>query len=193
VVNSFFWYYFCMTLRNKKVLGAALAILLTATIGFFIFTKSEGGGAKSLPESAINIPNGWYLHRMTENTVLLTKQQELPDIGATEGWAYGEQIAISSQVLSQPIEDWIASRVPENDPLYTAREQGNLNGYRTLRAEHEVGATGKAMDYYLFTNSRVYIFSLYPLELTGPTGKVTRNTTDIKILDQLVKDFIERL
>jgi hypothetical protein len=135
------------------------------------------------------LPVGWYAHAMDNGSILITRQKELPNIGATEGLAYGEQIAISWVQLDQPIDAWIARRIPNNDPLYSAKERGTLNGYQTLKVEHEAEAAGKILDYYIFSDKHAVIFSLYPLESTDASGKTTRNTADVKILEQLVRDY----
>jgi len=172
----------------KKIFIIILVILVAATV-FFVLTR----GNNALNASDFNIPAGWYAHTMSNGNILLTHQKDLPNIGAFEGFAYGEQIAISSIALDRPIEDWINQRIPADDPIYMAKERGVLDGYQTLRVEHEVEAAGKVLDYYLFANNRVYMFSLYPLELTNASGKTVRNTTDVKILEHLVRDYSSKL
>lgn len=175
-----------MDIRRTPYIILLVILLITGAI--FVLKKNM----RNLDPADFNIPTGWYMHEMNSGNLLLTRQKELPDIGATEGLAYGEQIAISSIKLDQPIDSWIAQRIPDDDSLYISKERGTLNGHQTLKVEHEAEAAGKILDYYIFSADHAYVFSLYPLETIG-SGKTIRNTADIKILEQLVKEYASKI
>ena len=140
------------------------------------------------------VPSGWYQHRMSDTHMLLTKQQELPDIGGTEGYAYGQQINIEVIKRDVPYKEWLALYVGD-DALVSSKEWSTISGYEFLRVEQEAGgAAGKVLNYYVFVDDLVYIFSLYPLESYDPISEENiRNTENIKALDYLLQAFIEQL
>lgn len=47
-----------------------------------------------LPKPNVVLPN-WYMHRRRDTNILYTRTEALPDVGATEGYAYGEQMYIT--------------------------------------------------------------------------------------------------
>ncbi|WKZ29373.1 MAG: hypothetical protein QY323_01425 [Patescibacteria group bacterium] len=177
---------------TKKVRTVGLvAVVLIAVMAALVLLKTKYAPSG---EIAVNVPAGWYLHHTKSGGIIFTRQENLPDIGATEGFAYGEQITMAELVLDKSMEEWIASRFPENDPLYTLKERGTLSGHPTLRVEHEAGASGKVLDYYLFSGDRAYVFSLYPLESYDAASKITvRNTTNVLVLEQIVSDYATKL
>ncbi len=177
---------------KKKTIGLVAVLLVLAIVGFASWKMT--GQSSTSKETAIIVPAGWYLHHTKTGGIILTRQPNLPDVGNTEGLAYGEQIDFEKVNMDKPMEQWIAARIPEGDPLSTSKERGTLNGYTTLKVEHEAEASGKALDYYLFDDGNAYIFSLYPLESTDATGKnAVRNTADIQTLEQIVKDFATKI
>lgn len=177
-----------MMLNRRK--GVAI---ITLIIGVAIFVVLRNGGG-NLRVSDITVPSGWYVHAMENDTLILTRQQKLPDIGSSERFAYGEQIDIGVVKLDRPIDEWIAWQIPSDDPLYTLKELGTLSGHQTMTVEHESLAAGKVLDYYIFVDNQAYIFSLYPLESYDPSiNNSVRNTENVKILEQIVKDFSARI
>jgi hypothetical protein len=179
-----------ISIRNWKII-IAITLLLVVAVVVFIASRN---GDDDLKASDITVPAGWYVHSTDNGTLMLTRQQELPDIGQSEEFAYGEQIDIGVVKLDRPLDEWITWRIPDDDPLYTTKERETLSGYQALRVEHESLAAGKVLDYYIFVNNRVYIFSLYPLESYDASSKNTvRNTGNVKILEQIVKDFAAKI
>lgn len=179
-----------MVTRNRKIIVGITALIIIA-VAVFVVLRNENGGLKA---SDITAPTGWYVHPMDDGNFILTRQQELPDIGPSEGFAYGEQIDVETQKLDRPLEEWIAWRIPDNDPIYTLKERGSFGGHPTLKVEHESLAAGKVLDYYIFVDNQIYIFSLYPLESYDTSGRnPVRNTANIKILEQMVKDFAAKI
>lgn len=152
----------------------------------FAFTDKE-------PNPILITPKGWYMHSRSDGSKIFTRQQELPPVGATESYAYGEQISFEILNVGSSREGWIEKRFPEGDPLYTRKEVGSLKGprnFQTLEVEHEVGASGKVLEYYLFIDSKAYLFSLYPMESTDPgTGKIIRNIEGIRALDEMIETY----
>lgn len=146
---------------------------------------------KTLPfleESKISVPDGWYLHRITgyENAMMLTRQKELPDIGATESYAYGEQINIAVMEINTPWLAELISCVADADNInLPLRQWEEIGGREFLRVEQQAaGAGGKELTYYFFKDNLVYQFSLYPSDLYD---------SDIATLKNIIKEYVMRL
>lgn len=115
----------------------------------------------------MSIPNGWYAHYMSDTNVMLTRQPELPDIGHTEGYAYGEQINISTSAYSGEPEAWEQLAWTKDETRIQEMRWDSIGGIETLHLRHEAGgAAGDTLTYYLFTTDTVHILSLYPVEET---------------------------
>ena len=123
----------------------------------------------------------WYTHRMSDTYILLTKQQELPDISNTELYAYGEQISINVVLIDTSPEAWVATRIDLEDVLTLNSKWSTYYGQTLLTVESGAGgASGKQYTRYLFTDDVVYMISLYPLEIYDSSSKTyDRNTSAI--------------
>ncbi|MFA5022339.1 MAG: hypothetical protein WC508_04645 [Patescibacteria group bacterium] len=119
--------------------------------------------ATILPPS--EVPPGWYVHRLSNSRIILTKQKILTDIVNTEGYAYGDQINISVLKFDgdpKRPEDWPQLAWTEDQVLVKEKSWTNVSGMIALRVRHEPGgASGGQITWYLFSNDRVYELSLY--------------------------------
>lgn len=179
----------------KKIRTALSAIIVAAIIvgaAMLIMKKPTPIPAEDL---RIVAPPGWFVHLANAEGVLLTRQKELPTIApGTEGFAYGEQIRAQSIAMNAPREDWVAARIPDDDPLYGKKEFGDIDGVTTLKVEHEVDAAGGELDYYVFLGDRAYVFSLFPVEpYDEAASKKTRNTAGLEAIDKIVREFITKM
>lgn len=119
---------------------------------------------------------GWYQHRINDSSIILTRQEKLPYIGATEFTAYGEQIGIHLEKIEISPQKWAISYVGD-DVLVQSKKWSTFYGQTLLVTEGEAGgSSGKQYTQYLFVDGMVYIVSLYPLEIYDASGKATRNT-----------------
>jgi len=118
------------------------------------------------------LPEGWYAHRKTDSFIILTRQKELPDIGATEYYAYGEQIGINLIPIETSPETWVSQYIDLDDVLvkevaWSIVDDGDdvfdPGDITFLRVEHNTPADMQ-LTYYVFESDFVYVFSLYPLE-----------------------------
>lgn len=182
---------------------AAVVVLATAIILLYFFTtpqKQTGHdfNSESLEEisddtDTVFLPDitplkNWYAHRMSDNTILLTRQQELPDVGATEGYAYGEQISINVVPTGESPETWVATHIDLKDVLVLESEWSTYYGQKLLTVEHEAGgASGKQYTRYLFVDGFVYRVSLFPLEIYDISSKTyDRNTLAVYDVDRVL-------
>ncbi|MHB0865754.1 MAG: hypothetical protein ACYC1Y_02540 [Minisyncoccota bacterium] len=144
-------------------------------------------------ESTVTAPDGWYMHEISKTNLLLTKQRDLPKIENTEGFAYGEQIAIEAMPLDGSAEQWATRYVPD-DVLVLSKQWNTLNGHKILKVEHEVEAAGKSLTYYVFSTKYVYRFSLYPLEkYSQASSSYSRNISGVDTLNMVLSSFAKRL
>ncbi|MFA6322454.1 MAG: hypothetical protein WCX71_03165 [Candidatus Buchananbacteria bacterium] len=111
------------------------------------------------------VPLGWYAHQLSDSRIILTKQKILPNIGNTEGYAYGDQINISVLKFDKDPkrpEDWPQLAWTEDQVLVKEKSWTNVSGMTALRVRHDPGgASGGQITWYLFDNDRVYELSLY--------------------------------
>lgn len=112
----------------------------------------------SLPDLTLD---GWYPHRESNISILFTRQEVLPDIGMTEGLAYGEQIHINSLPIQTTPEQWVADRQLETD-LANKYQWDFVNGRRHLRVTHPTPAQDAQTDYF-FGYGHVVISMFYPV------------------------------
>lgn len=142
----------------------------------------------------ITPPSGWYIHYVNGGSLLVTQQKELPDIGATESYAYGEHISVSMTLMNASPKEWVAQKTYidlDDRALVRKSEWGMMGGYLVLRVEHEAaGASGKQLSYYIFTGDRAYIASLFPLEKCSDAVCI-ENDSGIKALEQIVLQFTD--
>lgn len=184
---------------NKGIVGGILVVSILIVAGFFIFYSSSETPPDKLDSTIteLSVPNGWYLHRLSDTSLLLTRQETLPNIGNTELYAYGEQISFNKIPIDISPEEWAAQKtyIDLDDVLVLKSEWSEVNGYKLLSVEREAaGASGKVMDRYLFTKNVVYIFSLYPLESYDFINREQRrNTENVDVLEQILQDYVTQL
>ncbi len=109
------------------------------------------------------IPPGWYSHQVSDSRIILTKEKELPNIGGTESYAYGDQINISvSEFDGSNPENWPHLIWIDDVALVKEKSWTDVGGMVALRVRHEAaGASGEQITWYLFYDDRVYELSLY--------------------------------
>jgi len=139
---------------------------------------------------------GWYSHHISGN-ILLTRQEELPDIGATEIYAYGEQIGIYLIKNGLTPEEWAAQKayIDLDDVLVSSKEWSTYHGQKLLTVEHEAaGAGGKMLTKYLFAGDLIYIVSLYPLETyDDESGVYVRNDEGVRDLSRVMYRLLPQI
>jgi len=164
-----------MTKSNKILIGVIGALVVIGfvlgVVGFINSLKQTGETSLALPDVGASVPADWYEHRLSNTHIILTKQETLPDIGVTEGYAYGEQISISVSPFDgdpQHPEDWSQLAWTEDEALVHEKSWTYVGGMQALRVRHEAGgASGGQLTWYLFADDRVYELSLYPYENSG--------------------------
>jgi hypothetical protein len=154
--------------RKKYILGSVIliaAIAIAAWIVFFILQERARDTILALPDIAA--PSGWYAHTTNEmgpSFLIFTRNSVLPTIGATEGYAYGEQIDVDVATTTLSPEAFIAHQGYFNDPAGKVFDSNwSTLGGRPLfaiRGEDAEGADFKAE--FLFASDMVYNFNLYP-------------------------------
>jgi len=187
---------------SKSFVGSitVVAILLVGFYYILYFSSDTYSDSNKFDSTNIemSIPDGWYQHSLNDNSILLlTRQEVLPEIGTTELYAYGEQISISEFPIDTPPRTWVEQKtyIDLDDVLVLKSEWSNVNGYELLTVEREAaGATGKVMDKYLFTDSTVHIFSLYPLESYNLVSEEQkRNLENVSVLEQILNGYVMQL
>lgn len=117
-----------------------------------------------LPE---NLPSGWYAHRLSGASFIVTRQERLPEIGATEGYAYGEQVSASFAVTTLTPQAWAAEEQWLDDPtLVISKTWTETYGHPTLDVVHRTEADPQRTK-YLFVGDRVYTVANYPEKGAG--------------------------
>jgi len=108
------------------------------------------------------LPPGWYAHRTSDSSYLITKQKDLPDIGATESFAYGDSMSVSFSATTRSPEEWVAEQQWLNDEaLVRSKVWVDMHGHQALQVGHETEAS-PALTNFLFMGNRVYTLTLYP-------------------------------
>lgn len=106
------------------------------------------------------VPAGWYAHIRDTSTitnVILTKEKELPNVGATELAAYGEQIDISISTTSLSAEAYIEKQ-GLTAPIATQQRWNTFEGHKMFSVSLPMGST-----IILFGGNKVQTFiSNYP-------------------------------
>lgn len=185
--------------KCNVVVGVLITTILVI-VGFFIF-NSPKDTIENKPVSTnikLSVPDGWYLHRLSDTSVLLTRQETLPDIANTESYAYGEQISLNVIPMTKTSpEAWVAQKtyIDLTDTLILKSEWGEIDGHKLLSVEQmAAGASGKIMSRYLFVDNIVHIFSLYPLESYDPISKEQKRwVKNIDTLEQILQDYVAQL
>ncbi len=138
-------------------------------------------------------PISWYPHGGSKDGVFLLKSEQLPDIGATETWAYGDQIEVGGGKMvdgeSKPItrSQWMNLYIDSyvSKLLTLKREWKTVHNQKMLRIESLAGeASGKVLTYYLFSGDEIYHLMLYPYELKTAIGK-----SNFKTFQQILNTF----
>src|SRR5882724_7558961 len=161
-----------MNKSSKYLIGGAIIIAAVA-FGIFIISRPQSQSSQnnqgiSAPAlSDIPAPNGWYAHRINPSIIIFTRQSVLPQVSATEGFAYGEQITVSTDYVSDS-KDWVNRNL--GDTLFVpSKTSSTRNGYETWSAE--VNGEQKVLEYVVFKNGVAYVFSLYPVETYDASTK----------------------
>ena len=154
--------------RKKYFIGIVIiiaALIIAATLVFFALKNRPNDAVLALPDIAA--PNGWYAHRVNDigpQFILYTRSSTLPNIGATEGAAWGEQIDVDVATTTLSPEAFIANQGYFNDLVGKVFDSNwstlNNRPLFMIRGEDAEGADFKAE--FLFTTSTVYNFNLYP-------------------------------
>jgi len=139
----------------------------------------------------LSVPEGWYVNKTdTDGAILITKHETLPNIGATETYAYGDLIIISivTDTTGAPLkwvdtpEKYVDENYPDskNNPLLHLN-WGSFNQYQTLDVVEDDSLGGDyALTRYVFTNEQIVSFHLY--------GNRAEN---ISVLDEVIKSYFE--
>lgn len=112
----------------------------------------------SLPDLTLK---GWYPHRESNISILFLRQETVPEIGMTEGYAYGEQIRVYALPIKTTPEEWVVERQLETD-LANTYEWDFLNGRRHIRVTHPTPAADAQTDYF-FGYGHVVVSMFYPV------------------------------
>lgn len=153
--------------RKKYFIGIVIiiaAVTIAASLIFFALKNRPNDAVLSLPDIAA--PSGWYSHHIKDigpQFILYTRSSTLPNLGATEGTAWGEQIDVDVATTTLSPEDYITHEGfdgPEGQIFESG--WGTLDDFRlfTIRGQGAEGELFKAK--FLFTSGTVYSFNLYP-------------------------------
>ena len=173
--------------RKKYFIGIVIivaAVIIATTLILFALKDRPNNAVLALPD--IPAPSGWYAHRIDSigpQFILYTRSSTLPNIGATEGTAWGEQIDVDVATTTLSPEDYIAHEGFDG-PAGQIFESGwsTLNNYRLFTIQGQ-GAEGELFkSEFLFTSSTVYNFNLYP-----------DDAKDYVDLDRIVDEIARRL
>jgi len=161
--------------RNAHKLILLLVFLLVIIgsiwlVSNFTFNVPNEQNSDTLVKEVV-VPEGWYRHSLGESTIL-TRAAQLPDIGATELYAYGDHILISTGIFDgtfENIEAWSGVRwVFEDEALVRNWTKMKISGHDALRVEHRAaGANGAHLTYFLFSEDKFYSISLYSQDISS--------------------------
>lgn len=129
-------------------------------------------------------PSDWYPYP-NGDAVLLIKSKELPKIGDTEGYAYGEQIIVSVSELNGVWGEKIsvAEYIKGFDPGIISKNEVTINGLSMVRIERsEEEANANTLHYLYFKNDKVFSFYLYPLDYGFSSNLYNKNVKDFEKL-----------
>lgn len=178
-------------LRNASKIFLPLALLLV-TVSIVWLASNFTSDIPNLHEqdhsiAEVPIPEGWYTHSLGEN-IILTRTVQIPDVGATEIYAYGDYILISTGVFDEAFENlegWNNTRwVFEDEALVKNSQKTKIEGHDALRVEHKAtGADGEHLTYFIFPGDRFVSISLYSQSITAYTNE----------FEQFVHDYIRSL
>lgn len=128
---------------------------------------------------SLRYPASWSPHEQTAS-VLFLKSATLPNVGATEGYAYGTQFSVSKRAIAavkagvttkeQFLKEVVGTRDPDGNPI--TQEKVNRGGLDMIRVVmNAAGADGKVLTYYYFSGDSVYTLSHYPYDATSEDSK----------------------
>lgn len=131
-----------------------------------IFLGSQGvlndseisGPHLSLP----TLPFGWYVHRTSDSSYFITKQKDLPDVGAAESSAYGDSVSVSLAATTHSPEAWVTEQEwLADEALIRSKVWVDMHGHQALQVQRETEAALALTD-FLFIGNLVYTITLYP-------------------------------
>jgi len=128
-----------------------------------VVTTTPEGEQLPLPNLKYTVPSGWYLHQIASTSrIILTKQQDLPTIPATEYYAYGLQMQFY-MVHTNKNTDQFASLLSRVDSVSTV-STSTLIGHTVIETRGSASETGyKMIVNYVLDGNDVYVFTLYPV------------------------------
>ncbi len=164
-------------MQNKTIY---IVIIILLVSGGFLFlqrtpeTKIVEPSIKMLPDEVIepevvtqkmeanfSVPEGWYINH-TGDYIFITKHEILPEIGNTEGYAYGDFVSISIDTLGDNTpEGWILKQYPTEDPIFHGKQWTTFNNYKLF--EVKGGMMDEQIVRYIFIEDKIFVFSLYVL------------------------------
>ncbi|MEX0931133.1 MAG: hypothetical protein WDZ88_00100 [Candidatus Paceibacterota bacterium] len=159
---------------HKLILILALLFVIIGGIWFetnftFNISNQHEQNLDALIKETI-VPEGWYRHSLGKSTILI-REVQLPDIRATEPYAYGDHILISTGIFDgtfENIEAWNrVGWVFEDEALVRYWTKTKIIEYDALRVEHRAaGASGEHITYFLFSENKFYSTSLYSQDIS---------------------------
>jgi hypothetical protein len=143
-----------------------LVLIVVITIVYLHTNNNEVFNTRELSDSYLplpeKLPDGWYAHRTSDTSFFITLQKDLPNIGATEGYAYGDQVGVSLATTTLTPQLWVAGQQWLDDTaLIISKNWVEAHGHTMLQVEHQTEASPELTD-YLFVGDRVYTITLYP-------------------------------
>lgn len=168
----------------SKIMKKTTLIIILFSFIFIIFVaivylntnNKEAFNIRKLSDSYLPLPEklpaGWYAHRTSDTSFLITLQKDLPNIGATEGFAYGDQVGVSLATTTLTLQAWVAGQQWLDDTaLIISKNWVEAHGHTMLQVEHQTEASPELLD-YLFMGNRVYTITLYPDKGAGLSDNV---------------------
>lgn len=133
----------------------------------------------------ISAPAGWYMHRISKANILFTKEEQLPNIGNTEAFAYGRQINVTIVNANGSAENWIEEQT-QPDVLINSKQWEVINGGKVLKVGMNGGAD-KFLVYYIPSGDVVYEYMLYPSKIYDPSTKTyAQDEEGIKMIQTMI-------
>jgi hypothetical protein len=188
-------------LKTARLWIYCLLAILLAVVAVTVW-RHRPGLPQTHPGSTSNVttlpsipaPTGWQPEQEGAGSITFAK----------EGSSVGERINVSAIKTSKPLDEWLATLYNGGDfPYATLTASSSPSGAQALSwalvngslilvdAEPE-GGGGVSLNYSVYNNGNVYIFTLSPYELYDPTEKAMTlyNPANIQTLKQLVQDFV---
>lgn len=151
----------------------------------YIYEKNESGTQPTLKTIKNIAPQGWYEHRLSKSSVILTRSKELPDINA-QIYAYGAFIEVSVREFTgdpKYREGWEPLKWIHDEALVRKKDWVTVNDMGAIRVRHAAaGADGEQLTFYLFDNGYAHHLTLYPA-----------NSEYADSFEQFAYDYAERI